>query len=267
MGYLATHLLGVVKWRLTLHLSNARLTFAQALRCYYAGLFGTVFLPSVVGGDVVRMGLAFRIERNRAGVLLGSLVDRLLDTISLAVVAGIGVLLLPGALDPRHRRAFVALAVVFTLACGALFLLLRTLPWRRLPFKLRRALVKIRLAWRSMASRPAIRHDIAATWRHYPDESGCPFGLDRRRLRPSRSLPRLAFGVAPGEAPGLGSTDAGWPGDSRGGLGSTAGSVWRSGCLGRRRRTGLGIHHHRWRPGCRIDLVSNWRNGFRAVSS
>ncbi len=58
-GYLATHVLGVVKWRLTLHLSNAHLTFAQALRCYYAGLFGTVFLPSVVGGDVVRMGLGF----------------------------------------------------------------------------------------------------------------------------------------------------------------------------------------------------------------
>ena len=153
-GFLATHLLGVVKWRLTLHLSNARLTFAQALRCYYAGLFGTVFLPSVVGGDVVRMGLAFRIERNRAGVLLGSLVDRLLDTISLAVVAGIGVLLLPGALDPRHRRAFVALAIVFTLAFGGLFALLSAVPWRRLPFKMRRILVKVRLAARSMASRP-----------------------------------------------------------------------------------------------------------------
>jgi len=153
-GFLATHVIGVVKWRLTLHLSNARLTFAQALRCYFAGLFGVVFLPSVVGGDVVRMGLAFRIERNRAGVLLGSLVDRLLDTVSLAVVAGIGVLLLPGALDSRHRRAFVALAVVFTLAFAGLFVLLRAIPWRRIPFKIRRILVRVRLAWRSMASRP-----------------------------------------------------------------------------------------------------------------
>src|SRR5271167_1270382 len=90
-GYLAMHLIGVTKWRLTLRLSEAKLTFAQAMRCYFAGLFGTVFLPSIVGGDVVRMGLAFRIQRNGAGVLLGSLVDRLLDTISLAVVAGIGV--------------------------------------------------------------------------------------------------------------------------------------------------------------------------------
>jgi hypothetical protein len=122
MGFLSTHLIGVAKWRLTLHISNARLTFAQAVRCYFAGLFGTVFLPSVIGGDVVRMGLAFRIQRNRAGVLLGSLVDRLLDTVSLAVVAGAGVLLIPGALNERHRRAFVALAVVFTLTFAACLL-------------------------------------------------------------------------------------------------------------------------------------------------
>jgi uncharacterized protein (TIRG00374 family) len=153
-GFIVTHLIGVVKWRLTLHISNARLTFGQAVRCYFAGLFGTLFLPSVVGGDVVRMGLAFRIERNRAGVLLGSLVDRLLDTISLAVVAGVGVLLLPGALDQRHRRAFLALAVVFAAVFAGLFVLLRTVPWRRLPFRVRRLFVKLRRAWRSMVSRP-----------------------------------------------------------------------------------------------------------------
>ncbi len=153
-GFLATHLIGVAKWRLTLHISNARLTFAQAVRCYFAGLFGTVFLPSVVGGDVVRMGLAFRIERNRAGILLGSLVDRLLDTISLAVVAGIGVLLLPGALDQRHRGAFIEIAIVFALGLVALFVLVKAVPWRRLPFKVRRLFVKVRRAWRSMASQP-----------------------------------------------------------------------------------------------------------------
>jgi glycosyltransferase 2 family protein len=153
-GYLVTHCIGVAKWRLTLRLSDAHLTFAQAVRCYFAGLFGTLFLPSVVGGDVVRMGLAFRIERNRAGVLLGSLVDRLLDTMSLAVVAGTGVLLLPGALHTHHRRAFLELAIVFALAFMGLFVTLAFIPWQRLPFKVRRLSVKIRRAARSMASQP-----------------------------------------------------------------------------------------------------------------
>jgi glycosyltransferase 2 family protein len=154
LGYLATHLIGVVKWRLTLRLSQARLTFAQAIRCYFAGLFGTVFLPSIVGGDVIRMGLAFRVERNKAGILLGSLVDRLLDIISLAAVAGIGVLLLPGALDARSRRVFSVLAVAFMLAAAGFFALLMIMPWRRLPFKMRRLFVKLRRAGRSMASKP-----------------------------------------------------------------------------------------------------------------
>ncbi|MGC2108199.1 MAG: lysylphosphatidylglycerol synthase transmembrane domain-containing protein [Candidatus Korobacteraceae bacterium] len=153
-GFLVTHIVGVAKWRLTLHVCDAQLTFLQATRCYFAGLFGTLFLPSVVGGDVVRMGLAFRIERNRAGVVLGSLVDRLLDTTSLAVVAGAGVLLLPGALNAHHRRAFIELAAVFALAFAGLFTLLIFTPWRKLPFKVRRMSVKIRRAWRSMASRP-----------------------------------------------------------------------------------------------------------------
>ena len=153
-GYLATHLIGVMKWRLTLRLSDARLTFAQATRCYFAGLFGTVFLPSIVGGDVVRMGLAFRIHHNRAAVLLGSLVDRLLDIIALAVVVGIGVLLLPGQLNPRDRQLFIALAVLFSVGIAGLFALLAIVLWQRLPFRMRRLLAKLRRAVRSMASHP-----------------------------------------------------------------------------------------------------------------
>ena len=153
-GYLTMHLIGVTKWRLTLRLSEARLTFSQATRCYFAGLFGTVFLPSIVGGDVVRMGLAFRIHRNRVGVLLGSLVDRLLDIVALAVVAAVGALLLPGELEPRHRRIFAVLAAMFAVGIAGLFALLTSVPWRRLPFKLRRMLAKLRRAWRSIASQP-----------------------------------------------------------------------------------------------------------------
>jgi len=154
VGFLATHLIGAAKWRFTLGLGKAHLTFPQAVRCYFAGVFGTVFLPSVVGGDLVRMGLAFRIEHNHAGVLLGSLVDRLLDFVALAVVAGIAVVLLPGTLSERHRHAFVAVAILFAIACAATLAVLMFMPWRRLPFKLRRLTVKLRRAARAIASRP-----------------------------------------------------------------------------------------------------------------
>jgi glycosyltransferase 2 family protein len=153
VGFLATHLIGVVKWRLTLRLSDARLTFVQAMRCYFAGLFGTVYLPSIVGGDVIRMGLAFRTGQNRAGIVLGSLVDRLLDILALAAVAAIGAFLLPGALDPRSRRIFSVFVLMLTLSIGALSALLLVMPWRRFPFKILRLLVKLRAAGRSMLAK------------------------------------------------------------------------------------------------------------------
>jgi uncharacterized membrane protein YbhN (UPF0104 family) len=151
-GYLGAHFIGIVKWRLTLRLSSARLSFVEAMRCYFAGLFGTLFLPSIVGGDVVRIGLAFRIAKNRTAVVLGSLVDRILDVLALAVVAGIGALLLPGALDPSSRRIF--LVVIFAITTGGLVVLgaVAFVPWRLLPFKIRRMLVRLRYAARSMAS-------------------------------------------------------------------------------------------------------------------
>jgi uncharacterized protein (TIRG00374 family) len=98
--YLALHLLGVVKWRLLINLAGADLTFFQAVRCYYAGLFANNFLPSLVGGDLVRAGMAFVVSRSKAAVVLGSLIDRTQDVIGLAGIATIGALLLPRSLDP-----------------------------------------------------------------------------------------------------------------------------------------------------------------------
>ena len=52
--YLMVHLLGVQKWRMMINLAGAGLRFPQALRCYYWGLFGNIFLPSLVGGDLAQ---------------------------------------------------------------------------------------------------------------------------------------------------------------------------------------------------------------------
>jgi uncharacterized membrane protein YbhN (UPF0104 family) len=153
-AYLCLHLLGVAKWRLLVNAAGAGLSFPQAARCYYAGLFGNTFLPSVVGGDVVRAGIALRLSRSKAGVLFGSLVDRVLDVAALASVAGLGALLVPGALDSRSRRVFWALAAGLLIAALAAAVLLAALPARRFSFGMRRRLVKLRRAVRSLSRRP-----------------------------------------------------------------------------------------------------------------
>ena len=87
-AYLLLHLLGVTKWRMMVNLAGGGLGFVGAVRCYYAGLFGSIYLPSIIGGDVVRAGLGLRIVRSKVGLLLGSLVDRIQDLLALAIVAG-----------------------------------------------------------------------------------------------------------------------------------------------------------------------------------
>jgi len=153
-GYLSAHLIGVLKWRLMVNLAGARITHAQAARCYFAGLFSTLFLPSIVGGDVVRLGLAMRFARNRLGALLGSLLDRMLDVAALASVAGLGALLVPGALNAEHRIVFRWIAGAAAAAMIAVTAAAVLIPARRLSYRMRRRLVRLRQAGRSTARQP-----------------------------------------------------------------------------------------------------------------
>lgn len=153
-AYLLAHLLGVMKWRLLVNTAGAGLQWRQAVHAYYWGLFGNLFLPSIVGGDVVRASVAFRHVRSKSGLVLGSVVDRMQDVIGLGVLAGLGALLAPRALDDNSRQIFLWFIALMG-AGGVVGLIgLRFFPVRLLPFKLRRVLVRIRRALRAAAARP-----------------------------------------------------------------------------------------------------------------
>jgi len=126
----------------------------QAARCYFAGLFGSLFLPSLIGGDLVRAGMAMRIGRSKAGVLLGSLVDRGVDLVALGILAGTGALLVPGSLDPQDRRIFLALAGIGLVGIAMTAAIAAFLPARRFSYRMRRRFVRVRIAARSMTRRP-----------------------------------------------------------------------------------------------------------------
>jgi hypothetical protein len=154
VSYLALHLIGIAKWRLSTNTAGAGLSFRTAARAYYAGLFGNTFLPSIVGGDVVRAGVALGATRSKSGLLLGSLVDRVGDIVSLGTVAAIGAVLSPRALDARSRAVFLSLGALLAIAGLVGLIVLTRFPVRRLPFKIRRKLVHVRRALRATARRP-----------------------------------------------------------------------------------------------------------------
>lgn len=98
-AFLGVHALGALKWRYFLSLAGARLPAGQALRFYAAGLFSNLCLPSIVGGDAVRAGLAMGASHSKAAVILGGALDRFADLVALGVVVCAGALAAPDALS------------------------------------------------------------------------------------------------------------------------------------------------------------------------
>lgn len=153
-GYLGGHCIGITKWRRMVNLAGAGLNIPQAARCYLAGLFGSLFLPSLIGGDLVRAGLALRLGRSNAGVLLGSFLDRTVDFTALAILALTGALLVPRALDEGSHRIFVLLGAAAVLGAAAIAAVIAILPVKKFSYRMRRRMVRLRRAGRSMAARP-----------------------------------------------------------------------------------------------------------------
>lgn len=155
LTYLCLHFIGVVKWRLVINAAGAGLGIVNATRAYYAGLFGNTILPSIIGGDVIRAGLVYRVVHSRAGLVLGSVIDRVLDFVGLLTVAGLAALLVPRALDPQSRQVFLTVAGLLAGLGVAGFIAMLLLPVRRLRYGIRRKLVLLRRAFRAVRRRPS----------------------------------------------------------------------------------------------------------------
>jgi len=152
VGYLACHFVASIKWRLMVNLAGSGLSVPQAARCYFAGLFSVLFLPSIVGGDVVRAALALRMGRSKAAVLFGSLLDRILDFLALALLTIAGAILVPGSLSPSSRHIFLILGAAAIAIVVVTVLAVAALPARRFSFRIRRKLVRLREAQRAMSA-------------------------------------------------------------------------------------------------------------------
>jgi uncharacterized protein (TIRG00374 family) len=157
LAFLAGHALGTVKWRLLIAASTGggTLRARDAAGCYGAGLFANLFLPTVVGGDVVRATLAARALGKPEAVVTGSVADRLIDFASLgllitagAVVAGVE---LTGWTVPlAGLLGFLLLSLA---AFATPWLLRSILP--RLPRRIRRRARRMLVALRHVSRRPA----------------------------------------------------------------------------------------------------------------
>ena len=166
LGYLLAHCAGVLKWRMVVNAAGAGLDVATSVQCYAGGLFGTLFLPSIVGGDVVRLAVGLRRSPRPAAVLTGNVVDRFLDIAAQGGLVLLGLLLapeldlVPDAWEDRLDTALMIGAVVLAVSFGVMYRLRkRILAGRSVRF--RRRLARLRHAIRSLSAR---RRVLAMGW-------------------------------------------------------------------------------------------------------
>jgi len=166
LGYLLAHGVGVAKWRMVVNAAGAELNFATSAQCYFGGLFGTLFLPSIVGGDVVRLAVGLQRSPRPAAVLTGNVVDRFLDVMAQAGLILLGLLLIPELdlvpddVEHRMRGALPGVACGLILLLGLLWLLRKRILGGR-SVRFRRRLARLRHALRSVSKRPRV---LALGW-------------------------------------------------------------------------------------------------------
>jgi uncharacterized protein (TIRG00374 family) len=68
----------VARWYMLLAVTAVNISWADAFRFTFAGLFASNFLPTSVGGDIVRFGGAARQEYDGAVMLASIVVDRVI---------------------------------------------------------------------------------------------------------------------------------------------------------------------------------------------
>lgn len=160
--FLAGHAIGVLKWRYAVALSRARLSVADAVQCYAAGMFANLCLPSIVGGDAVKAVLAGRATKRFEAAVIGGATERLIDTFALLVLIVVGALLCRESFPGWAQQTFLVGGVIA--AAGALLFLPLVLRVKleRWPKKLRRPIAKTLVSLRRLARKPLAALTILA---------------------------------------------------------------------------------------------------------
>jgi uncharacterized membrane protein YbhN (UPF0104 family) len=148
---------GITKWHTVVNSAGAQLSFAASAQCYTSGLFGALFLPSIIGGDVARLAVGISRSRHPAAVITGNVADRFLDVAAQLTLVSLGLLLLPGSLPlplqgPAKHVLFAGIGVTI-LFTGLLVALHRPL-LRGRSIRIRRRIAQLRHAIRAVSRRP-----------------------------------------------------------------------------------------------------------------
>ena len=125
-AFILCHLAAALKWRMLMG-RHGDVSVAKAFRAHFTGLVGNLSPLGMIGGDLVRAGVAINGSGRPAAIVVTSIVDRVVDTIALMVLTLIGFVWIGGqsATGAVVLWGGVTLLVVGVAASGVVWVLLR----------------------------------------------------------------------------------------------------------------------------------------------
>jgi glycosyltransferase 2 family protein len=143
------------RWHVLLRSAEIKIPFRQTLQITFAGLFASNFLPTTIGGDVVRLGGVIRFGYDRAISLASLVVDRLVGMAGMGMAALTLIFSLP---ELFHALKFSLSASIVVMQTGW---------WYKAKERLKGAFMQIFDALRLWLSQPkSILGALAFTWIH-----------------------------------------------------------------------------------------------------
>jgi uncharacterized membrane protein YbhN (UPF0104 family) len=97
------------RWHVLMHSAGTGITPRQAIRLTFAGFFSSNFLPTTIGGDVVRLAGAIRLGFDQATSLASLVVDRLVGMTGMAMALPFGI---PAYLQHLNGTSTMGLAAI-----------------------------------------------------------------------------------------------------------------------------------------------------------
>lgn len=152
--FITGHFFSALKWRLVISASGFIIPTVTAVKAHAAGLFANLCLPSIIGGDVIRAGMAVKQQGNLEAVTVGSLMDRINDTLALILIASIASMFITEHISVEIKHAFIIISSTVILAVITTITAIKMIPVEKFPAVLKKLIGKIKVALDSLLSQP-----------------------------------------------------------------------------------------------------------------
>jgi uncharacterized membrane protein YbhN (UPF0104 family) len=119
MLFVLCHVAAACKWRMLMGRSTD-VPWSKAVRAHFTGLVGNLSPLGMIGGDLVRAGVAINGSKQSSAIMLTSVVDRIVDTAALMIVSLVGFAWIGG----RSATAGIVLLAGFVVSVGGIGVLL-----------------------------------------------------------------------------------------------------------------------------------------------